>query len=173
MPTKWTNQLSAAQLELLLLVADRPERAMRLQLLTNRCKDGIVVPYASEGRTAKALVDRGLVRWVWAQKDKVSSNGITLTQEGADTLVPPAKVTWPEQPVPATLRVNLPGRANVEVLRADYVKAKTAQLREFGYDELTRDHVDAQVTALLAGKKTLDEGLTVIGKMMEKEVIVP
>ena len=167
MPSKWTNQLSDAQLNMLLIVAGRP----RFQLVHDRCKKGIVVPFANEGRTVKALVDRGLVRWVWAQKDNVPSNGVTLTKEGAETLVPPGEVTWPEKPV--TLRVNLPGRANVEVLRSDYVKAKTKQLQEFGYDDLTRDHVDAQITALLEGRKKLDQGLTVIGKMMEHEVIVP
>jgi hypothetical protein len=50
-----------------------------------------------ENRTVKTLVDRDLVRWVWAQKDNVPSNGITLTQDGADTLVPLGMVTWPEK----------------------------------------------------------------------------
>ena len=131
--------------------------------------------------------DRGLVRWVWIVPDAVPSNGITLTQEGADTLVPPAEVKYPEKLVGPlhsvlsggmnekckTLRVNLPNRPNVEVLREDYVKAKTNQLREFGYDDLTSDHVDAQVTMLLEGRKKLSQGLTVIGMLMEREVIVP
>jgi hypothetical protein len=98
MPTIWTNQLSRAQKDLLLLVADRAAEASGFKLLlNNRCKDGIVNPYVRENRTVKALVDRGLVRWVWALDDHVPMNGITLTQLGADTLSPPAKVTWAQK----------------------------------------------------------------------------
>jgi hypothetical protein len=173
MPTKWTNKLSDAQLYMLLIVAGRQPR---FNLVRDRCKKGIVVPFADESRTVKALVKRGLVRWVWAHKDNVPSNGITLTQEGADTLVPSGPVTWPEKTVHvpqlgAVLRVNLPGHPNVRVPRADYVDAKTAQLREFGYDALTSEQVNEQISKLLEGKKTLAEGLTVIGKMMENEII--
>lgn len=95
MPTKWTNKLSDAQLNMLLIVAGRP----RFVLVHDRCENGIVAPFADEGRTIKALVKRGLVRWVWAQKDNVPSNGITLTAEGAKTLVPPGTVTWLEKAV--------------------------------------------------------------------------
>lgn len=95
MPTKWTNQLSAAQLDLLLLVADRREEASGFKLLlNNRCVKGIVNPYVRELRTVKALLDRALVRWVYVNQG-APINGITLTQLGADTLSPPAKVTWP------------------------------------------------------------------------------
>jgi len=54
--------------------------------------------------------------------------------------------------------------------RDEYVRAKTRQLREFGYDYLTEKHVDEQVDALLQGK-AFGKGLTVIGKFMEGEVI--
>ena len=53
--------------------------------------------------------------------------------------------------------------------RAAYVHAKTAQLREFGYDNLTEKEVDEQVDALLQGK-VFGHGLNVIGKLMEGEV---
>lgn len=56
------------------------------------------------------------------------------------------------------------------VPRAAYVKAKTKQLREFGYPELTEAEVDAQIDALLTNKK-LGDGLTVIGMFMEDEVL--
>lgn len=49
MPTKW-NSLSSAQREVLLLVANRPESAMRLQMLNTRCNKGVVSPYAREDR---------------------------------------------------------------------------------------------------------------------------
>jgi len=96
MPTIWTNQLSQAQLDLLLLLADRREEASGFKLvLNNRCKAGIIVPYEREKRTVKALVDRGLVRWVYVGPG-IPFTGITLTQLGADTLSPPSKVTYPE-----------------------------------------------------------------------------
>jgi hypothetical protein len=57
-----------------------------------------------------------------------------------------------------------------EVNRADYVRAKTKQLREFGYTDLTEEQVSEQIDALLAGK-TFGKGLTVIGKFMEGEVV--
>lgn len=58
-----------------------------------------------------------------------------------------------------------------KVNRADYVRAKTKDLREFGYAGLTEKDVDEQIDAILAGKK-LGQGLTVIGKFMEDEIIV-
>ena len=95
MPTKWTNHLSPAQKDLLLLVANRAEEASGFKLLlNNRCHDGIVNPYIREMRTVKALLDRGLVRWVYCGPG-IPYTGITLTQEGADTLSPPGKVTYP------------------------------------------------------------------------------
>ena len=92
--TIWTNQLSQAQRDLLLLLADRREEASGFKLvLNNRCEHGIVAPYEREKRTVKALVDRGLVKWVWVPA--APRSGITLTQLGADTLEPPGKVTQP------------------------------------------------------------------------------
>lgn len=66
------------------------------------------------------------------------------------------------------IRVKLEGRPVFEVDRAAYIKAKTRQLRDFGYRDITERHVGEQVDALLAGKK-----LTVIGKFMEDEIIKP
>lgn len=60
---------------------------------------------------------------------------------------------------------------SVECDRAAYVKAKTKQLREFGYPSLTEREVNEQIDCLIAGK-TLGNGLTVIGKFMEEEVII-
>ena len=53
-----------------------------------------------------------------------------------------------------------------EIDRDQYVKAKTRQLREFGYNDLTEQQVDEQITKILNG-----EPLDVIGLMMEDEVI--
>lgn len=58
------------------------------------------------------------------------------------------------------------------VPRAGYVWAKTKNLREFGYDDLTEREVDAQITAILEGKE-MGEGLTVIGAFMEDEIVKP
>lgn len=55
------------------------------------------------------------------------------------------------------LRMKIDGQVRV-VDRQDYVKAKTKQLVEFGYSDLTEDTVDKQVSAVLAGEK-----LNVIG----------
>jgi hypothetical protein len=57
------------------------------------------------------------------------------------------------------------------VSRTDYVSAKTKQLREFGYSDLSEKHVDEQVSAVLDGK-TLGKGLTVIGMFMKDEIVV-
>ena len=67
------------------------------------------------------------------------------------------------------LRINLEGKI-VEVARDAYVKAKTKQMRQFGYTDLDEAHVNSQIDALLAGKK-IGDGLTVIGKFMEGEVV--
>lgn len=63
------------------------------------------------------------------------------------------------------LRVNIDGTKG-EVPREKYVAAKTAQLREFGYSDLSEKTVDEELSALLAGKP-----LTIIGKFMEGEVV--
>lgn len=55
-----------------------------------------------------------------------------------------------------------------------YVRAKTKQLREFGYHTLKQEDVAEQLEAILKGGATLANGkLTIIGSFMEKEVIVP
>lgn len=71
-----------------------------------------------------------------------------------------------------TLRVQIDDRPITEVPREAYVKAKTKQLREFGYNDLTEEHVNEQVDAVLEGKK-FGAGLTVIGVFMEGEIQVP
>lgn len=67
------------------------------------------------------------------------------------------------------LTIELDGRRMV-VPRAAYVKAKTRQLKEFGYGTLTEEGVDEQVTAVLEKKKLLN-GLTVIGGFMQDEIL--
>lgn len=67
------------------------------------------------------------------------------------------------------LLVNIDGRKGT-VDRSKYVKAKTCQLKEFGYVHLTEKDVDEQIDALIAGKK-FGDGLTVIGMFMEGEVL--
>jgi hypothetical protein len=56
------------------------------------------------------------------------------------------------------------------VPRARYVIAKTKQLKEFGYANLTAGEVDLELTKILEGK-TLKTGLTVIGGFMVGEVL--
>lgn len=70
-----------------------------------------------------------------------------------------------------SLLVALEGRKGT-VDRAQYVRAKTGQLREFGYTDLTEDEVNEQIDALLA-KKQLGAGLTVIGALMKDEIQIP
>lgn len=99
MPTKSTKQLSQAQRDMLLLLADRPGLTSGVTALvsSNRCFRGIITPYADEVRTVKALCARGLVRWVYpGHMPGIPRSGITLTQKGADILSPPATVTYPE-----------------------------------------------------------------------------
>lgn len=67
------------------------------------------------------------------------------------------------------IKVNLDGKIGM-VDREAYVKAKTKQLREFGYPTLTEDETDAQVSALL-DRKEFGKGLTVIGMFMEGEIV--
>lgn len=69
-----------------------------------------------------------------------------------------------------TIKVKLDGKPEGIVTRSVYVKAKTKQLREFGYPSLTEAEVDEQIDALLQNKE-FGKGLTVIGMFMEGEVI--
>lgn len=62
-------------------------------ILGRHAKKGILPVWRSEQRTVKALVDRGLVRQVNVPRHPF--NGITLTQLGADTLVPPGTLVYP------------------------------------------------------------------------------
>lgn len=54
--------------------------------------------------------------------------------------------------------------------RADYVRERVRTLREFGYPTLTHEEVEEQVKAVLE-KKTFRAGLTVIGMILQKEVL--
>ena len=49
-----------------------------------------------------------------------------------------------------TIRVN---GERITVSEADYVKAKTADLHEYGYTNLTESEVKSQLILLLAGKQ--------------------
>lgn len=55
------------------------------------------------------------------------------------------------------------------VPRAAYIKAKTKQLREFGYPTLTEKAVADQLDLVLAGKK-VGTGLDVIGAFIEGDI---
>lgn len=70
---------------------------------------------------------------------------------------------------PRILQVCIDGK-KLDVSRADYVRAKTKQLLEFGYAGLEEEHVDEQVDAVLQGKKH-GCGLTVIGGFMDGEIL--
>lgn len=67
------------------------------------------------------------------------------------------------------LQVCINGKT-LDVPRRDYVRAKTKQLRAFGYVGLLDKTVNEQVDAVLQ-KKTLGDGLTVIGGFMEDEIL--
>lgn len=62
------------------------------------------------------------------------------------------------------LKVEINGRM-VTTEREAYVKAKTKQLREFGYSDLSKEHVSEQVDAVLSGTS-----LSVIGMFMKEEI---
>ena len=52
-----------------------------------------------------------------------------------------------------------------KVKRTDYVRAKTGDLRAFGYGNLKESDVEAQLSLLLKGKKWTD----VVGAFIEKD----
>lgn len=57
------------------------------------------------------------------------------------------------------------------VLRKDYIRAKTRDLRSFGYSDLTEDEVSVQLDKILAGAD--DNDLSIIGRFMQKDIVVP
>jgi hypothetical protein len=67
-----------------------------------------------------------------------------------------------------TLLIDIDGETRCVDRRA-YVKAKLIQMTEFGYGSLTESGVDAQVDAVLAGRK-FGDGLDIIGKFMEDDL---
>lgn len=75
----------------------------------------------------------------------------------------------PATELPPQLRVKIEDREGL-VPRKAYVEAKWKQMVEFGYSTLTLEEADAQVSALLEGKK-FGDGLTVIGMFMQDEVL--
>jgi hypothetical protein len=70
------------------------------------------------------------------------------------------------------IKVKIEGRPAAYVPKAAYVKAKTKQLREFGYGGLKETEVEDQLALVMAGKK-IGSGLNVIGGFMVDEIIVP
>jgi hypothetical protein len=66
------------------------------------------------------------------------------------------------------IKVNLDGRRGT-VPRAAYIAAKTKQLREFGYADLSEKAVADQLDLVLAGKK-VGTGLDVIGGFIEGDI---
>lgn len=67
--------------------------------------------------------------------------------------------------LPEHIEIEVEGHTR-RVLTADYVKAKTKQLRQFGYGSLAEASVMSELGNLLAGKK-----LGVIGQFMQGEVV--
>lgn len=63
------------------------------------------------------------------------------------------------------IRITLDGETR-SVYAEDYIKAKTKQLQEFGYTNLTEETVRKQLTKVLAKDKNLD----VIGGFIKEEV---
>lgn len=62
------------------------------------------------------------------------------------------------------ISVEIDGK-NLSVDRARYALAKLKQLREFGYEDLTLETVQSEISAVIAGDK-----LTVIGMFMKDEI---
>jgi hypothetical protein len=67
--------------------------------------------------------------------------------------------------LPATIYINVEGEKRL-VRTKDYIKAKTKQLIEFGYPDLTEAEVRDQLVAISKG-----EELSVIGKFMEDDIV--
>lgn len=61
--------------------------------------------------------------------------------------------------------INVEGH-NKLVIASDYIKAKTAQLKEFGYSNLTEETVEEQLQLIFENKP-----LSVIGKFMEDDIV--
>lgn len=56
----------------------------------------------------------------------------------------------------------------IEVKSSDYVKAKTKDLRAFGYEELTESEVENQLNLVLTGGK-----VNIIGMFIQKDIVRP
>ena len=65
------------------------------------------------------------------------------------------------------ITLDLDGRI-VTVTKEKYIKAKTKDLREFGYTNLTEEEVRVQLEKILKG-----EELDIIGMFMEKDIVKP
>ena len=77
------------------------------------------------------------------------------------------KLTRSEMALPAkiTIRDRDTGDEG-KILTTQYVRAKTRDLRKFGYNDLTEDVVREQIAAILAGEK-----LSVIGMFIEGDIV--
>lgn len=60
----------------------------------------------------------------------------------------------------------------VSVAKVDYIKAKSCQLKEFGYPHATEQLVEEQLDKVLAGAKKMADGLTVIGMFIEGDIVL-
>lgn len=69
------------------------------------------------------------------------------------------------------MKINIEGKI-MDVPREVYAKAKQKQMVEFGYAGLTIEETNKQIDAVLQGKK-FGKGLTIIGKFMEDEIVIP
>ncbi len=63
------------------------------------------------------------------------------------------------------IKIDLDGKI-VTVSKQDYIKAKTGDLRNYGYETLTEEEVSMQLDRILKG-----EELNVIGMFIEKDIV--
>lgn len=66
-----------------------------------------------------------------------------------------------------TIKINLDGETRTVPKKA-YIKAKTGDLQNFGYTNLTEKEVEIQLEKILKG-----EELDIIGMFMESDIVKP
>lgn len=64
------------------------------------------------------------------------------------------------------IKLDLDGRI-VSVTKEQYIKAKTKDLKNFGYESLTEKEVGDQLSKVLAS----DKNLSIIGMFIEKDIV--
>ena len=64
-----------------------------------------------------------------------------------------------------TVNLTIDGETR-QVLKRDYIRAKTRDLKEYGYASLTEKDVEEQLEKVLA-----NEELTVIGMFIQKDIL--